>query len=57
MNSPVLSDSLGPARKQFVAEVIRLRREVRDAGQRLDRIEADMRRVLEDLLRGAREHR
>ncbi len=35
----------------FAAEVVRLRRAVRELTGQLDRVEADVRRVIDDLLR------
>ena len=40
-----------PGRETFLTEVRRLRREVREVGHQLDRVEADMRKALDHLLR------
>jgi hypothetical protein len=35
----------------FIAELTRLRNELRDVGSRLDEVETDLRRVLDDIFR------
>lgn len=51
MELAVMDDGADPGREAFLSEVRRLRSDVRAAAQVLDRLEAEMRRLLDDLIR------